>query len=498
MSAKSGIELVFAKQAVQGITSAVLESAVLGTRLEDAIKNNLQGALINTVAAKGANQIGDAKLDGTSKAIAHALLGCSVGTATAGNSSGCAPGAAGGAIGELVASLYGNSQDLGGLEDRLKSDPNNAQLKAQVDQVRNTVTELAKLSGAGAALLIGGDATDMKTAMGTASNAAVNNYLNHSEGKRLSELQEKARAGTLTPREADERQALIDKDARTNAAYTACGLSNSADCNAVRADYARAQASYLPEQEDIRAWAEKKAAAASPYTVQQLVDAYNVQYSHGADALPKGTGDISDAADWVRSTIASDIKNGAVDGFDRVTTGATVKANATLNVGLGAAAIGGIAVGKATLKAIQAAKGVISIGDIEFVDAGSIRNVNPNYPTPGRTQNCVNCSVATDATLGGTPATALPSSGPVSVSVLEKHFGTKFSSAIPKEYIELEMITAGEGSRGIVLGLRGPGQVGHVFNVVNQNGIVRFLGGQTGAPASFSGFKEFRLLKTTP
>jgi hypothetical protein len=38
--------------------------------------------------------------------------------------------------------------------------------------------------------------------------------------------------------------------------------------------------------------------------------------------------------------------------------------------------------------------------------AGSIRNVNPT----GGTTNCVNCAVATDATLAGNPASALPGS----------------------------------------------------------------------------------------
>ena len=195
VNAKSSIELLLARNAIQGLTSAVLESAVMGTSLEEAIKSNLQSALINTVAAKGANQIGDAQLDSTSKAIAHALLGCAVGAANAGNSSGCAPGAAGAAIGEIVAGLYGDGQGLGDLERQLQADPGNAQLKAQVEQVRHTVTELARLSGAGAALLIGGNATDMTTAMNTAQNAAANNYLNHTELKLRDQAQQACNAG---------------------------------------------------------------------------------------------------------------------------------------------------------------------------------------------------------------------------------------------------------------------------------------------------------------
>jgi hypothetical protein len=195
VDASSSFGQLMARNTVQGISSAVLESAVLGTDLEDALKNNLQGALINTGAALGANAIGNAAqgangIDATSKAIAHALLGCAIGSANAGNISGCAPGAAGAVIGELVAGWYGDSQNLGDLEDQLKDDPTNATLRQQIGQIRNTVTELSKLSGAGSALLIGGDAADMQIAMTTGSNAAVNNFLNHAESSERKQLKE--------------------------------------------------------------------------------------------------------------------------------------------------------------------------------------------------------------------------------------------------------------------------------------------------------------------
>lgn len=57
------------------------------------------------------------------------------------------------------------------------------------------------------------------------------------------------------------------------------------------------------------------------------------------------------------------------------------------------------------------------------------------------------------------------------------------------------MTHAGSGSREIVFGSYGPGQPGHVFNVVNQNGVVRFLDGQTGKSADLSQFKSFQLLR---
>lgn len=130
--------------------------------------------------------------------------------------------------------------------------------------------------------------------------------------------------------------------------------------------------------------------------------------------------------------------------------------------------------------------------------AGSIRNVNPGYTksATGRSENCVNCSIATDATLSGNPATALPSNGPVSIRILEQYYGSRFSSATTVSSIEQQILNAGNGARGIVFGSRGPKEAGHVFNVVNQNGVVRFLDGQSGQPATFGGYQSFHLLKT--
>lgn len=131
-------------------------------------------------------------------------------------------------------------------------------------------------------------------------------------------------------------------------------------------------------------------------------------------------------------------------------------------------------------------------------NAGSIKNVNPGYPEPGRTHNCVNCSVATATTLAGNPASALPvkHKNGISLAVLESQYGTKFKYISSSESITQQMNSAGSGSRGIVFGSYGPGQPGHVFNVVNQNGTVRFLDGQTGKPADLSQFKSFQLLRT--
>lgn len=38
--------------------------------------------------------------------------------------------------------------------------------------------------------------------------------------------------------------------------------------------------------------------------------------------------------------------------------------------------------------------------------------------------------------------------------------------------------------------------IGHVFSAVNQRGVVRFLDGQIGGPASFDGYSGFKFLWT--
>jgi RHS repeat-associated protein len=123
--------------------------------------------------------------------------------------------------------------------------------------------------------------------------------------------------------------------------------------------------------------------------------------------------------------------------------------------------------------------------------AGSIRNVNPT----GGKNNCVNCSIATDSTLRGRPASALPGSV-TNITELEKFYGGKFGPSTTIDSIAEQVARAGKNTGGIVYGSPVKGNVGHVFNVINQNGKIRFLDGQTGRPASFDGFKSFRFLRT--
>ena len=78
----------------------------------------------------------------------------------------------------------------------------------------------------------------------------------------------------------------------------------------------------------------------------------------------------------------------------------------------------------------------------------------------------------------------------------QRQYGATFGTPTSSSSIAAELGNAGSGARGIVFDSRGPGEVGHIFNVVNQDGVIRFLDGQTGRPATFDGFVNFRLLWT--
>lgn len=123
--------------------------------------------------------------------------------------------------------------------------------------------------------------------------------------------------------------------------------------------------------------------------------------------------------------------------------------------------------------------------------AGSIRNVNPT----GSMQNCVSCAIATDATLSGRPASAIPGGPWPAGNVFGFYPGRVFIPANGYGGIRTMMTNAGPGARGIVWGTR-TGQQGHMFNVVNQGGTIRFLDGQTGGAAVLENYDNLYLLRT--
>jgi len=124
--------------------------------------------------------------------------------------------------------------------------------------------------------------------------------------------------------------------------------------------------------------------------------------------------------------------------------------------------------------------------------AGSVRYVNP---TRGGA-NCVGCAIATDATLAGRPASAMPG-GPWNVveSMEAYRSGAVGLPANGPSGIRTILRNWGPGSRAIVWGTRA-GEEGHAFNVVNQGGIIRFLDGQTGGVAVETGYDGYYVFRT--
>ena len=126
-----------------------------------------------------------------------------------------------------------------------------------------------------------------------------------------------------------------------------------------------------------------------------------------------------------------------------------------------------------------------------------VSNDVPLGKLPGtRTMNCANCAIATDASIAGSPATALP--GDVTkVSDLAEYYEKPWSAWIrtPND-LEAAMAAEPAGARGIVFARNPRAGVGHFFNVVNEDGRVMFVDGQTGGAASLRGYDKFLLLRT--
>ena len=118
--------------------------------------------------------------------------------------------------------------------------------------------------------------------------------------------------------------------------------------------------------------------------------------------------------------------------------------------------------------------------------------------------NCANCAIAVDRTFAGFPTSALPKSpfkiGKKSVYLnlpnppllLENEFGKKFIKDITIN--EIKILLKPE-QRGIIFGYNKNSKVGHFFNVINENGVIKFLDGQTGKSAILK-YDTYELLPT--
>lgn len=106
-------------------------------------------------------------------------------------------------------------------------------------------------------------------------------------------------------------------------------------------------------------------------------------------------------------------------------------------------------------------------------------DVNPGYPEPGRTENCANCAVALDRTLGGRPSVAGPSEHGFTMGEIEAEMGGRFAKTdFPS--LEIDLTAAGGGARGIVAARNIASRRGHVFNAINIEGEIRFIDSQNG------------------
>ena len=123
---------------------------------------------------------------------------------------------------------------------------------------------------------------------------------------------------------------------------------------------------------------------------------------------------------------------------------------------------------------------------------GWLPRINPS----GNMTNCVNCALAVDDALAGLGVRAAdPTSGPVPINQISSQW-LQYGTAAE---IEQAIAGAGPGARGIVFGgYRGgtPPPPGHVFNVVNFEGQVYFLDGQSGGAAQTGGFDFFYFVRT--
>jgi len=150
--------------------------------------------------------------------------------------------------------------------------------------------------------------------------------------------------------------------------------------------------------------------------------------------------------------------------------------------------------------------GLIKGAQIRKADAVNVERMSggappdpefPNANPKGYTKNCINCAIATDATLAGRPASALFGK-PVGLEVLEKEFGGKFQPVRGPGDVRKILSESGNGARGIVAGESLTDNPGHVFNVVNDNGKIRFIDGQKGDDGiiTFHTHEKFQLLIT--
>ncbi|MEU5877723.1 toxin glutamine deamidase domain-containing protein [Spirillospora sp. NPDC047279] len=141
----------------------------------------------------------------------------------------------------------------------------------------------------------------------------------------------------------------------------------------------------------------------------------------------------------------------------------------------------------------------------------NLKNVNPQFHSgkSGFDINCQSCVVNVDRQLAGeAPSSAVPRhlkypskvTWPDSVT---KNVGPGGSFRAVNDYDDIikELLKGGDGSRGVVHGLRvdpatGVPRAGHVFNVVNLGGKIHFIDGQSGTWAVLEKYAHLEFYRT--
>lgn len=138
-----------------------------------------------------------------------------------------------------------------------------------------------------------------------------------------------------------------------------------------------------------------------------------------------------------------------------------------------------------------------------------LADINPMYKTGewGFRNNCQSCVVSVEERLAGNEVTAVRRTDQAAYDLTwpddllnSVGNGNVFHQASGYQDIEQQLLAAGPGSRGIVHGAwldeNGLYESGHVFNVINRDGKIFYVDGQTGTWANLENYSGFEFLRT--
>ena len=434
------------RQLIDGAASAVVRSAINGTSLEDELRSGLTNALLNTVAAQGANWIGqngpqgNGNLNAFTAEVAHAIAGCAVGAARAGNGDGCAPGAVGAVIGHLTAQFINPTGDP--------------------SRTLETIA-FSQIIGSIAATMAGGDAQAVYIAAGAAGNAVENNWLSQKRPTLLG----------------------LSEQEKYDAAVAACGGGDRAGCD-TRDQLAQISAARDASLRD--ACVNGGGSSGCQTEVQRAQAAGNRVFVDGQGSIT-----VNGVAFATAGPIVSPFTTSTAGRMAQSTAeGLILEAGNQLAVsGIGAVAY----VGNRLVNLLPGATN--SVGSALETVYSSVRPMTDVFPelegvntyyiqnaAKGVNTNCVSCANAAQLRLTGQDPLALagPSNGYGRFSDLYPSAPLGYSAPTNVTAITREMTEAGSGAVGTVVINQGAGNVFHVINVVNRNGRVYFVDAQLG------------------